>query len=52
MQSNVVDAFHLIQVFGCLRGTLVVTNVLGGLFVSSESVIYPHRSGRKFEDMK
>ena len=24
----------------CLRGTLVVTNVLGGFFVSSESVIY------------
>ena len=52
MQSNLVDAFHLIQVFGCLRGTLVVTKVLGGLFVSSESVSYPHGSGRKFEDMK
>ena len=52
MQSNFVDAFHLIQVFGCLRGTLVVTNVLGGLFVSSGSVSYPHGSGRKFEDMK
>ena len=39
MQSNFVDAFHLIQVFGCLRGTLVVTKVLGGLFVLSESVI-------------
>ena len=40
MQSNFVHAFRLIQVFGCLRGTLVVTKVLGGLFVSSESGSY------------
>ena len=26
--------------FGCLRGTLVVKKVLGGFFVSSESVSY------------
>ena len=38
--------------FGCLRGTLVVTKVLGGFFVASESVSYPYGSGRKFEDMK
>ena len=40
MQSNFIDVFYLILVFGCLRGTLVVTKVLGGLFVSSESVSY------------
>ena len=52
MQSNFVDVFHLIQVFGCLKGTPVVTKVLGGRFVSSESVSYPHGSGRKFEGIK
>ena len=41
-----------IYLFGCLRGSLVVKKVLGGFFVSSESVSYPYRSGRKFEDMK
>ena len=45
-------ALKAIYLFGCLRGTLVVTKVLGGFFVSSESVSYPHLSGRKFEDMK
>ena len=40
-----------IHLFGCLRGTLVVTKVLGGFFVSSESVSYPRGSWRKFEDM-
>ena len=41
-----------IYLFGCLRGSLVVKKVLGGFSVSSESVSYPYRSGRKFEDMK
>ena len=41
-----------IYLFGCLRGTLVVTKVLVGFFVSSERVSYPYGSGRKFEDMK
>ena len=44
-----VKTIHLL---GCLRGTLVVKKVLGGFFVSSESVSYPYRFGRKFEDMK
>ena len=44
-----VKTIHLL---GCLRGTLVVKKVLGSFFVSSESVSYPYRSGRKFEDMK
>ena len=38
--------------FGCLRGTLVVTKVLGAFFVSSESVSYLYGSGRKSEDSK
>ena len=33
-------------------GTVVVTKVLGGFFISSASVSYPYGSGRKFEDMK
>ena len=41
-----------IHLLGCLRATLVVKKVLGGFFVSSESVSYPYKSGRKFEDMK
>ena len=44
-------ALKTIQLFGCLRGTLVVTKVLGGFFVSSESVSCPPGLGRKFEDM-
>ena len=30
-----------IYLFGCLRGTLVVTKVLAAFFVSSEGVSYP-----------
>ena len=45
-------ALKTIYLFGCRRGTLVLTKVLGGFFVSSESVSYPHLSGRKFEDIK
>ena len=41
-----------IYLFGCLRGTLVVTKVISDFFVSSESVSYPYGSGRKFKDMK
>ena len=37
--------------FGCLRRTLVVTKVLGGFLVSSESVSYRYGSGRNFEGM-
>ena len=33
-------ALKTIYLFGCLRGTLVVMKVLGGFFVSSESVSY------------
>ena len=44
-------ALKTFYLFGCLRGTLVVTNVLGGFFVSSESVSYPYGSGGKFGDM-
>ena len=44
-----VKTIHLL---GCLRGILVVKKVLGGFFVSSESVSCPYRFGRKFEDMK
>ena len=45
-------ALKTIHLFGCLRGTLVVTKVLCGFFVSSESVSYLHGCGRKFQDMK
>ena len=41
-----------IDLFRYLRGTLVVTKILGGFFVSSESVSYPYGSGRKSELMK
>ena len=41
-----------IYLLGCLRGTLVVTKVLGGFFISTESVGYHYGSGGKFEDMK
>ena len=42
-----------INLFGCLRGTLVFTKVLGGFFVSSELLrCYSYGSGREFEDMK
>ena len=34
-------ALKTIYLFGCLRGTLVVTKVLAGFFFSSESVSYP-----------
>ena len=34
-------ALKTIYLFGCLRGTLVVTKVLAGFLVSSESVNYP-----------
>ena len=34
------------------RGTLVVPKVLGGFFVSFESVSYPYGSGRKFENIE
>lgn len=33
---------------GCFRGTLVVSNVLGRLFFSSEIVSYPDRSNVSF----
>ena len=45
-------ALKTFYLFGCLRGTLVVTKVLGGFFVSFERVSYPYGSGRKLEDMK
>ena len=46
-------ALKTIYRFGCLRGTLFVSKILGGSsFVSSESVSYPYESGRKFENMK
>jgi len=35
---------------GYLRGTLVVSKILGSPFESSESFSYPDWSGRKFED--
>ena len=40
-----------IYLFGCLRGTLVVSNVLSDFFVSSETVSYPNvpvESSRKW----
>ena len=49
---NLELSLKTIYLFGCLRGTLVVTKVLGGFFVSSESVSYPYGSSRKFKDMK
>ena len=49
---NLELSLKTIYLFGCLGGTLVVTEVFGGFFVSSESVSYPYWSGRKFEDMK
>ena len=37
---------------GCLRGTLVVTKILGCIFISSEIVSYSDGFGRKFEVME
>ena len=46
-------ALRTIYLFGCLKGTLFVSKVLGGSsFVSFESVSYPYGSGQKFENMK
>ena len=45
--------YFTIYMFGCLRGTSVVSKVLGtGFFVSSETVGYPDGSVRKFKRMK
>ena len=45
--------FFTIYMFGCLRGTLVVSKVLRtGFFVSSETVGYPDGSVRKFKRME
>ena len=49
---NLELSLKTIYLFGCLGGTLVVTQVFSGFFVSSESVSYPYGSGRKLEDMK
>ena len=38
---NLESPLKNIYLFGYLRGTLVVTKVLAGFFVSSESVSYP-----------
>ena len=39
--------------FGCLRGTMVVSIVwLSGYLVSFETVSYPDGFGRKFEDIQ
>ena len=38
--------------FECLRGTLVISKVLGDFFVSSETVSYPNESVQKFQDME
>ena len=38
--------------FRTSQGNFGFTKVLGGFFVSSESVSYPYVSGRKSEDMK
>ena len=35
-----VVALKTIYLFGCLKGTLVVKKVLGGFFVSSDSVSF------------
>ena len=45
-------ALNTIHLFECLRGTLFFSKVLGGLFVSSETVSYPDESGRKFKDVE
>ena len=45
-------ALTTIHLFVCLWRILVVSKVLGGLFVSSETVSYPDGSGRKFEDVE
>ena len=43
-------ALKTIYLLGCLGGSLVVTKVLNGFFVSYESVSYPYGSGWKFKD--
>ena len=40
----------LIHLFACLWRTLVVSKVLGGFFVSSDTDSYPDGTSRKFED--
>ena len=52
VSQNKLHFFHFftIYMFGCLRGTLVVSKVLRtGFFVSSETVGYPDGSVRKFK---
>ena len=49
--EKIRGALTTIHLFVCLRGTLVFSKVLGGLFVSSETVSYPDGSGGKFKDV-
>ena len=41
-----------VELFGCLRGALLVTKMLGGYFVSSETVSYLDESYREFEEIE
>ena len=41
-----------LELFGCLRGTLLVTKMLGGYFVSSKTVRYLDESYREFEEIE
>ena len=41
-----------IYLFECLRGTLAISKVLGGFFVSSETVSYPDGFDWTFEEMQ
>ena len=41
-----------IYLFECLRGTLAISKVLGGFFVSLETVNYPDCFDWKFEEME
>lgn len=54
LQTNYIFFhFFTIYMFGCLRGTLVVSKVLGiGFLVSSETLGYPDGSVGKFKRMK
>ena len=45
-------ALKTIYLFGCLRGSLVISKVLGGFFVSSETARYPDGSSRRIEGIE
>ena len=50
VSQMVFSMLKTIYLFGCVRGTLVVTKVLGGF--SSHPKVLTTRTGREYEDIK